>query len=58
MINSKSFSRNTAGQKRMAGYIQRIERKKKKNLQPRLLHPAKISLKVDEKSKDLQTSKS
>jgi len=29
MINSKSFSINTAGQKRMAGYIQCIERKKK-----------------------------
>ena len=44
MLNSWSFSRNSAGQKGMAGYILSTERE---NLQPRLLYPARISFKID-----------
>ena len=43
MINSRSFSRNSVGQKGMAGYIWSTGRE---NLQP-LLYPAKISVKID-----------
>ena len=44
MINSWSFSRNSADQKGMEDIFKILKRK---NLQPRLLYPARISFKID-----------
>ena len=44
MLNRWSFSRNSVGQKGLAGYIWSTERDKSK---PRLLYPARISSKID-----------
>ena len=41
MLNSQSFSRNSAGQKGIFKVL------KGKNLQPRLVYPARISFKID-----------
>ena len=48
MINSRSFSRNSTGQKGMADIFKVL---KEKNLQPRLLYLAKISFKIDREIK-------
>ena len=44
MINSRSFSRNSTGQREWQDIFKVL---KEKNLQPRLLYQAKISLKID-----------
>ena len=43
MLNSLSFSRNSEGQKGMAGYLKVL---KGKNLKPRLLYLARIPFKI------------
>jgi len=45
MINNWSFTRNSAGQKGMAGIVKVLKGKKK--LQPKLLYLARISFKID-----------
>ena len=43
MFNNQSFSRNSAGQKRITGY----KDLKRKNLQPRSLYLARVSFRID-----------
>lgn len=43
---SRIFSKTFQGQKRVAWYIQDAERRKKKNFQPKILSPTKLSLKI------------
>ena len=50
MINSWSFSRNSAGQEGRLGYIYVL---KGQNLQPKLLYLARISFKIDGEIKSI-----
>ena len=49
MLNSRSFSRNSAGQREGQDIFKVL---KGKNLQPRLLYPARISFKIDREIKN------
>ena len=53
-LTSWSFSRNSAGQKGMAGYVWSTERK---NLQPRLLYLARVPFKIDGEIKTFSDKK-